>query len=179
MIEFDYLRECLSYFPETGEVIWRERPKEHFQTKRVWKMWNSRYAGKPIRTIPDNNGYLVLRLTIDGKVREVRTHRIIFAMQTGAWPTAEVDHKNRNKLDNRWVNLRLATHAENQHNCGIQSNNTSGFHGISLTKGKWQARIKTHGRRRSLGLFRTPEEAHAAYLKAKIEMHPFYEHSSG
>ena len=97
-------------------------------------------------------------------------------MQTGAWPTAEIDHKNRIKDDNRWANLRSATHAENQHNCGIPRNNTSGFPGVTLNKGRWQARIKANGHRRHLGLFGTAEDGYAAYLKAKAELHPFWEH---
>ena len=38
---------------------------------------------------------------------------------------------------------------------------------------KWQAQIYINGKAKYLGLFKTKEEAHAAYLAAKRELHPF------
>ncbi len=47
----------------------------------------------------------------------------------------------------------------------------SGLIGVEKNNGnsRWQARLTINGRRMSLGTFNTPEEAHAAYLKAKEE----------
>jgi hypothetical protein len=167
-----YLHECFSYSPETGTLTWRARPRQHFATERAWKITNASVAGKPIRRV-NSYGYSIVHLRVDGKEREWRAHRIIFAMQTGVWPVGEIDHKNRIKDDNRWINLRLATHAENQHNRDIQRNNTSGFSGVTRNKGRWQARINADGKRRNLGRFDSAEDAHLAYLTAKALMHPF------
>ncbi len=83
------------------------------------------------------------------------------------------DHKNGNTLDNRRSNLRLATHSQNQHNKGLQSNNTSGYKGVTFSKThkKWRANIQIDNKKKFLGLFDTPEQAHKAYCKAAKELH--------
>ena len=173
-MDVSYFRECFSYFPESGALVWRVRPREHFAIERTWKIWNTRFSGKPTRLTPDTNGYRILRLTIDGRTHQWRVHRIIFALQTGRWPSADIDHKNRVRDDNRWVNLRPATRAENVQNT-LQRHNASGLPGVwwSRRQCKWWARIQTAGKRKHLGSFLTAEEAHASFLTAKAQMHPF------
>lgn len=53
------------------------------------------------------------------------------------------------------------------------ANSTSGFLGVhyKARNNKWAAQIQVNKKRKHLGLFDTPEEAHAAYLKAKRELH--------
>lgn len=77
----------------------------------------------------------------------------------------QVDHKNHNTLDNRAENLRPATPGQNIANRGKNCNNTSGFKGVSWHKGgrKWIANAGLNGKTVYLGLYSTPEEAHAAY----------------
>jgi len=106
------------------------------------------------------------RVCIDGKFYLL--HRLAFLYMTGAMPEDEVDHINRDPSDNRWENLRPATRAENCHNIGVPSHNTSGLKGASFDKARnlWQAGIKVNGRRIALGRYETAEEAHAAYVKA-------------
>jgi len=71
-----------------------------------------------------------------------------------------VDHENRDKLDNRRVNLRLATTSQNGANRKVQRNNTSGFRGVTLHKQNgWQAKIQIRGKTRHLGYFGNDEEA--------------------
>jgi hypothetical protein len=72
-----------------------------------------------------------------------------------------VDHKSRNKLDNRIANLRLATSRQQSMNRGRRRNNTSGLIGVSWDKHqqKWHARIKVDGRRKHLGFFDDKVEA--------------------
>lgn len=65
-----------------------------------------RYADT-VKTV-DKDGYLLVKL--DGYC--YRAHRVIFLMMTGRWPKPTCDHISRNTLDNRWSNLREATHAE-------------------------------------------------------------------
>lgn len=80
----------------------------------------------------------------------------------------EVDHRNGNTLDNRRVNLRRCSRAQNQRNRGKQANNTSGFKGVIRDNRRdgWQAQIRVNGRCKYLGLFQTPQEAAVAYQNA-------------
>ena len=83
-----------------------------------------------------------------------------------------VDHRNRNGLDNRRVNLRPAAQWQNNANTKLRSNSTSGFKGVSFKKarGYWIAQIRLHGKTRHLGCFATPEEAAVAYDVAALEL---------
>ena len=95
---------------------------------------------------------------------------------TGEWPVIDVDHKDTVKSNNRWSNLRLATTSENgQNQQSPPSHNTTGFLGVTLYKptGRYAAFIKVNRKSRYLGYYTTPEEAHAAYVAAKRELHPF------
>lgn len=80
------------------------------------------------------------------------------------------DHINRDVTDNRRTNLRLANKSINTINRGIRPDNTTGYVGVSLywptewqVKGwskRWSARVQRNGLVKSLGYFKTPEEAH-------------------
>lgn len=76
----------------------------------------------------------------------------------------QVDHANRNPLDNRRCNLRLATQSQNQLNREAPLNNTSGYKGVSW--GARQRKWRAHFRGKHLGFFDSPSGAHGAYLKA-------------
>lgn len=84
------------------------------------------------------------------------------------------DHINHAKLDNQRGNLRICTNSENLFNRGANRNNTSGFKGVNYsreTRKKWAAEIWKDGKKKHLGFFETPEEAHEAYCKAAADMH--------
>lgn len=84
-----------------------------------------------------------------------------------------MDHKNKNRLDNRKENLRICTPSQNQHNKPIYANNKSGYKGVtwhSIGK-KWQAQIMINNKYKYLGLFETPKLAYEAYCKVAIELH--------
>lgn len=78
-----------------------------------------------------------------------------------------VDHINRNRLDNRKDNLRIATYQQNTSNRSIQSNNVSDVPGVSWRKdrNKWRAYIMVNKKQISLGLFNKKEDA----IKARKE----------
>ena len=105
----------------------------------------------------------------DKNKRTVYLHRAIMGEPDGL----QVDHINCNGLDNRRVNLRLATRSQNQHNRGASSNNTSGFKGVTWHEGnkKWQAQIAFCGKHKYLGGYDTAEAAHAAYAEASSKYH--------
>jgi hypothetical protein len=79
---------------------------------------------------------------------------------------AEIDHINTNGLDCRRSNLRAASHAQNGQNKRANSNNTSGFKGVSKTKTGWEARVGFGGKRIFLGTFPDPASASLAYAEA-------------
>ena len=85
----------------------------------------------------------------------------------------EIDHKNRNRLDNRQDNLRYSTRNQNQWNKDKYKNNTSGFKGVSFKKpnNKWVAQIKLNGRLHIAGYFDTAREAAIAYNNKARELH--------
>lgn len=75
----------------------------------------------------------------------------------------EIDHINRNPMDNRRCNLRFATRSEN---CINRGSTTGRLKGIQARGKRWRAQITHHGKITCLGTFDTPEEAHQAYLDA-------------
>lgn len=106
---------------------------------------------------------------VAGKKRTVYLHRAIMGEPNGL----QVDHVDGDGLNNRRGNLRLATASQNQSNRGKPQNNTSGFKGVSWEndRKKWCAAIRKMGKRRYLGRFDTPQEAHAAYCAASATAH--------
>jgi hypothetical protein len=81
-------------------------------------------------------------------------------------PGLTVDHEDRDKLNNRESNLRVATKSQQLWNAGLHSNSQSGFKGVTETaKGRkrWRARIRPPGGRSITRYFLTPEEAAAQY----------------
>lgn len=73
-----------------------------------------------------------------------------------------VDHRNRNKLDNRVSNLRHVTQAVNSRNRGVAKGYT-----WASTKNKWRAYIKFDYKQIHLGYFTTESDARQAYLTAR------------
>lgn len=108
------------------------------------------------------------RIKIDGHY--YLAHRLAWLLTHGVWPSAEIDHKNRIKSDNRLPNLREATHSQNHANVGLRSDNSTGFKGVQFSKqkGKYQAIAEKEGKRFHIAFFDDPATAHAAYCaKAK------------
>lgn len=162
----EYLRECFDYDPDTGVLIWRARPLHHFKNADYQRKWNSSHAGKQ----PGSPNPRYLNIGLHGRV--FLAHRIIWMMQTGNWPN-QIDHKNRDGTDNRWHNLREATHQQNKWNRNRPERILPrGVRG--LKNGRFVAHLygtKDDGSRtlKSLGTYDTPEEAHAAWLAAVSE----------
>jgi hypothetical protein len=79
------------------------------------------------------------------------------------------DHINRNILDNRKSNLRIADKADNAANSKIFKNNTSGVKGVSWSKqaNGWRAYITRHYQTHELGIFKDKEDAIRARLIAE------------
>lgn len=164
-IPVDMLRNLLRYDEDVGLLFWKERPVTLFKNglqsaAHNCKAWNSKLAGKKAFSSHGYDGYV--RGTIFG--RRYYAHRVIWAMQTGKWPTHQIDHINHNTADNRIRNLREATTLENGWNQSIGKNNVSGVCGVSWSKAKnlWCATISPHGEKIHLGSFEELRMAAAA-----------------
>lgn len=100
-----------------------------------------------------------------GTGRSVTTH--LHRWLKGPPEGVFVCHLNGNGLDNRRGNLSLVTRSHHRANARQRSDNTSGFKGVTATRsGTWQAMLTHLGVVHRLGTFKTPEEAHAAYVTA-------------
>ncbi len=95
-------------------------------------------------------------------------HRAILAYHTRDLTVGEVDHINGDGLDNRKSNLQVISHAENIRKSRKQSNNTSGFRGVSWHKRDqvWCAFIEVDDARKYLGSFKSKISAAVAYDEA-------------
>lgn len=171
------LRKLLDYNPETGGLTWNPRTPDLFNggkndPEHVCARWNSRLAGKPAFTAGNGHGYF--RGAIFN--RKFSAARVIWAMETGAWPTGQIDHINGIRTDNRIKNLRDVSHAENMRNHARQKRNSSGVTGVHFNKaqGKWVASIHANGKSLHLGYFTSKSDATVARRSAERE-HGFHE----
>lgn len=103
----------------------------------------------------------------DGKRKYILMHREIMNPPINM----QVDHKNRDTLDNRRGNLRICTNRENSMNSARYINNACGFKGVILDKScaKWRARITIGGKKIHLGMFGDLRKAALAYNNAAIK----------
>lgn len=98
--------------------------------------------------------------TVRGKGVKISLHRFIMNS------TKEVDHRDRNGLNNRRGNLRLcSSHAENNANMRVRKHcSGTPYKGIEhQTKNSWAARTKVDGRQVHIGNFPTAEQAARTY----------------
>lgn len=154
-LTLEKLRSLLEYSPETGEFRWLA----------------SRYritAGDVAGSI-NNRDYRYIK--IDG--RSYSAHRLAWFYMTGEWPAEEIDHINLIKDDNRWENLREASHSQNSMNRATRRDCAAGAKGVKWDKKsrKWVAEITITGRPIYLGTFGTISEAAAAYAVASEKYH--------
>lgn len=114
----------------------------------------------------DSTFYAQRKARSEHKRITTRMHREVINPPAGFF----CDHKNGDGLDNRRDNLRIVTNAQNQMNKGIYKTSTTGVKGVIIDHGKYRASIKLNGRSKHLGMFKTVEEASAAYQKAAKEL---------
>lgn len=158
------LKSFLHYSPISGEFTWLTNTSHRVKVGRI--------AGTS-----HTAGYVAITLNR----KQYLAHRLAHLYMNGCMPIYEIDHVNSVRNDNRWANLRNATHAENIRNTRMFAHNTSGARGVYLRKdtGKWQAQIKVHGKNMALGSFKTIEQAsNARNAKAK-EIHGDFYRATG
>lgn len=143
------LKELLHYEPETGCFTWRI---------------NSAVA-KPGERAGGGHGQGYRQIGLDYK--KYLEHILAWLYMTGEWPDREIDHKNRDKSDNRWENLCLATRSQQGHNKGMSARNKLGFPGVNRHGTKFISRIHLENGVVVLGWFKTIAQARIARLLAE------------
>lgn len=149
-------------------MVTQERLKEIFDYvdgNLVCKVPRSFLKIGDVVGVQRKDGYI--NVCVDKKI--YLAHRLVFMFFYGYFPK-EIDHINNIRNDNRIENLREVTHSQNQWNQPKKSNNKSGFKGVDFFKqtGKWRAQITHNSKKKHLGFFSTPEEAHNEYCKAVV-----------
>lgn len=162
-------QEFVALDRETGALSWLPRSEAHFTSQRAARSWNAKWAGKPAFNAKHNEGYRTGGLL--GKTEFA--HRVVWAIVHGEWPSQQIDHINGNRADNRPVNLRLATNAENSRNSSGRATASSRFKGVhwDAVNLRWVAQITKSGRAKTLGRFSSEDEAARAYDRAAAKLH--------
>ena len=158
------LKKIVTYNPETGVMLWRERPVEMFQSERDCKTWNNRYFNTPVGSICEG-GYV--RTEIQGK--KYRLHRLVWLYVYGGYPPSQIDHINCIRDDNRIANLRAVSHQEN---CNKRKENRHRVVGVDFDKviKRWVTTLPVEGVVVRLGEFLEKDDAIASRKQAMINM---------
>lgn len=156
MLTQDQLKQKLSYNPHTGDFVW---------IVRVFGKGGIIEIGSKAGFISD--GYIFIGIAR----KSYQAQHLAWLYMTGEWPSFVVDHKDRNRANNAFSNLRKATWVENCQNKNIRSDNKSGVTGISFdsARNRWAARIKVGTKYLSLGRHIEKQDAINARLEAELK----------
>lgn len=145
------IKSALEYNPITGEFFW----KVSHGSVKVGDVAGSVYK----------NGYRYIQ--IDGL--DYRAGRLAWFFETGEDPEEFIDHKDGDRDNNRFKNLRKASNSQNQANA-TWSTNTSGIKGVTWQKkrNKWFVKITVDGQAINLGRYDDIRDAAKAYRRAAI-----------
>lgn len=147
------LKEVLDYNPETGLFTRKVSTKGRFGR-----------VGTTAGTITEH-GYRAI--CIDKKLHYA--HRLAWLYETGIYPNTEIDHINRDRLDNRISNLRPASSSENGYNNPKRKHNKSGYKCVHWSKvgKKWLVQVGAEGKRHNLGYY---DDVNIAAVIANVGM---------
>lgn len=159
MVTQKRLKEVLYYNKVVGVFEWR---------KRGTRMNPGQMAGVSIK----DRGYIMIG--IDGK--RYPAHHLVWLYMTGVWPENQIDHKDGDKTNNLFENLREVKPYQNSWNSAITKRNTSGVKGITYDKAakQWRAVITVNGKKAFNKNFRTKEEAEIAIKVEREKLHGEY-----
>lgn len=162
----DELVSSVSYDIETGVLTWAKNIPHRREKARIVAVAGAN-AGRPM-----TNGYL--QVPFHGE--RPYAHRVVWRVVTGSWPAGYIDHINGVKTDNRFCNLRDVSQDTNMQNTSLQpnKNNSVGLKGVSPFGLGYRAQIYVGGRGGKtihLGYFESADDAHKAYVAAKIKLH--------
>lgn len=144
MTDYEFFSKLLRLDEETGQLFWLQSRQGRPRFREAGSVRKPGY-----RTVfIDNKGYYA--------------HRIVWLLLTGDWPKQQIDHINRIRHDNRPVNLRDVSKAENARNTEARTA-ASGVKGIYLSReGNWYVSKN----RKYRGTYKTIPEAIEAYEAA-------------
>ena len=159
MLTQERVKECVDYDPNTG--VFKLKLHRHGTTRNVGDVIGSKTKTGYFETCIDQ--------------QRVYLHQLAFLYMTGEIPSGHIDHKNRDKTDNRWENLRAVSVAQNLQNViAPRKDSTCGFRGVYRYGNKFRAKINVDGKQVHLGTFDNLQDAANAYIAAKPKYHPHY-----
>lgn len=141
----------------------------------VWEIFQLE-VGRPLRCINEKNEHVYFWHKTNRKQKNTYLH--IWIAQRfpdrvlGTGP--KIDHKDRDPKNNTCANLRRCTQSQNRMNAEATKINPALLRGVIVDTrwgGYYSARIGVGGKSIHLGMFETPEDAHAAYCEAAKEHH--------
>jgi hypothetical protein len=149
-------------------LTWLPRKNAQFNSYCAKKMAGSKQT--------KTNGYQswVIKITYNRKEYLLRCSRVILLLKNRYLTEGkEVDHIDVNSLNNKVENLRESTASENQRNCKIPKNNTSGCKGVYWIKSRsvWEVKINLHGITYRFGYFDDKEDAIKVAIAARKKLH--------
>jgi len=149
-------------------MLWTSPSNKMYRVSNRGTIYRRVKSGwKRTGTSVTSEGYQSFGGSSKGKAWSRYVHRIVAELfMPNSQNLPQVDHSDRNRLNNRIENLRWASYQQN-------STNQVG-RGCRRRGNRWVAYIKTNGVLQHLGTFDTEEEAHTAYLAAKKRQHPFF-----
>lgn len=153
-LSLERLRQVLRYEPETGDFYWIQRDtiKKKLGTNA---------------SVVRSHGYL--NICIDSQY--YYTHRLAWFYVHGEWPNV-IDHIDGDKANNSIENLRSVSQRCNVENVlKARKHNKSKMLGAHKTKYGFYSSVVYNKKTVYLGHYKTAEEAHNVYLKAKRELH--------
>lgn len=126
LVDPELFRSLLDYDPEAGTLTWKVRDLRHFESERIGKGWNTKFAGRRADGCTGPNGYTIVRVFNEPYL----AHRVAWAIYYGEEPPEVLDHIDRNRKNFRIANLRKSDPADNLKNLSLQARNVSGLSGI-------------------------------------------------
>lgn len=151
------LKTWFDYDPNTGILTWKSKPTPKGRV----------VIGAPAGALKAGTHGNYLHTQILGY--RTGNHRIIWCWMTGVWPD-EIDHLDRDGLNNRWNNLEDKGKSRNMLNRS-RSHQCRHLRGATPRKnGKWVSQIGFEGKNIHIGTFGSEQEAHDAYLKKSLEL---------
>jgi len=151
------LFELLDYRPAEGAFYWKARPTRN----------NASFEGQRAGWLNVAIGYW--QIEIEGET--LFMHHVVWLAETGVMPE-QLDHKDRDRANNVFSNLRLCTSTQNRANMQkAEGQFTSQYKGVSWHKQKqrWAAEIRVNGVKYNLGRHKSEVVAALAYNEAAIK----------
>lgn len=149
------VKQVLAYDPLSGIFRWL-----------ICEVVNQIHPGD-VAGCRSDKGYWHIR--VDGELHY--RSRLAWFYMTGEWPTKFVDHRDRERQNDRWKNLRLATNQDNIRNSKLRIDNSSGVKGVYWMKRhrSWQASIRVDKKLLHLGNYKDLGDAALARRAAELK----------